>query len=122
MTAMMKLEVGTWSFMNLIRHWDEALFRRRHEEGYNIYNEDYARWLLKEHPTEAPSEWVKKLQDLEEGNNHCTKTLPLKALLVIGEISQVTRNDPPSQQLSEEGHSSDLYIRCYEEGTVVICT
>ena len=71
---------------------------------------------MKEHPTEAPSEWVKKLQDLEEGNNHCTKTLPLKALLVIGEISQVTCNDPPSQQLSKEGHSSDLYIRCYEEG------
>ena len=47
---------------------DEALFRRRHEEGYNIYNEAYARWLLKEHPTETPSEWVKKLQDLKKGN------------------------------------------------------
>ena len=26
---------------------NEELFNRRYEEGYNIYSEPYARWLLK---------------------------------------------------------------------------
>ena len=35
---------------------NEELFNRRYEEGYNIYSEPYAKWLLKNHPRETPKD------------------------------------------------------------------
>ena len=35
---------------------NEELFNRRYEEGYNIYSEPYAKWLLKNHPRETPTD------------------------------------------------------------------
>ena len=35
---------------------NEELFNTRYEEGYNIYSEPYARWLIKKHPKETPTD------------------------------------------------------------------
>ena len=41
---------------------NEELFNRRYEEGYNIYSEPYAKWLLKNHPRETPKDWITRLE------------------------------------------------------------
>ena len=41
---------------------NEELFNRRYEEGYNIYSEPYAKWLLKNHPRETPTDWITRLE------------------------------------------------------------
>lgn len=46
---------------------NEELFNRRYEEGYNIYSEPYAKWLLKNHPKETPSDWITHLNKIEKG-------------------------------------------------------
>ena len=39
---------------------NEDLFQRRYEEGYDIYNENYVRWLMVHHPDDVKSEWLTK--------------------------------------------------------------
>ena len=46
---------------------NEELFNRRYEEGYNIYSEPYAKWLLKNHPKETPTDWITRLNKIEKG-------------------------------------------------------
>ena len=46
---------------------NEELFNRRYEEGYNIYSEPYARWLLKKYPKETPNDWITRLNKIEKG-------------------------------------------------------
>ena len=46
---------------------NEELFNRRYEEGYNIYSEPYAKWLLKTHPKETPTDWITCLNKIERG-------------------------------------------------------
>ena len=41
---------------------NEELFNKRYEEGYNIYSESYAKWLLKHHPRETPTDWITRLE------------------------------------------------------------
>ena len=41
---------------------NEESFNRRYEEGYNIYNESYAKWLLKNHPKETPTDWITQIE------------------------------------------------------------
>ena len=41
---------------------NEKLFNKRYEEGYNIYSEPYAKWLLKHHPRETPTDWITRLE------------------------------------------------------------
>ena len=41
---------------------NEELFNRRYEEGYNIYNESYAKWLLKNHRKETPTDWITQIE------------------------------------------------------------
>ena len=35
-------------------------------EGYNIYSESYAKWLLKNHPKEIPTVWITHLNKIEK--------------------------------------------------------
>ena len=41
--------------------FDEELYRKRLEEGYDIFDENYVRWLLLKHPKEVRSEWLDKM-------------------------------------------------------------
>ena len=43
-------------------HLENELFNKRYEEGYNIYSESYAKWLLKHHPRETPTDWITRLE------------------------------------------------------------
>jgi len=42
------------------KQFDEELYTRYLEEGYNIYDEKYVRWLLLKHPNEVCSDWLDK--------------------------------------------------------------
>ena len=37
---------------------NEQLYQKRFEEGYDIYDEEYAKWLMINHPNDVPSEWL----------------------------------------------------------------
>ena len=37
---------------------DEVLFKRRLEEGYDLYDERYTRWLLIHHPEAVKHDWL----------------------------------------------------------------
>ena len=37
---------------------NEQLYQKRFEEGYDIYDEDYVKWLMTNHPNDVPSEWL----------------------------------------------------------------
>ena len=51
---------------------ENELFNRRYKEGYNIYSEPYARWLIKKHPKETPTDWITCLNKIEKGiSKHC---------------------------------------------------
>ena len=41
---------------------NKELFNRQYEEGYNIYSEPYAKWLLKHHPRETSTNWITRLE------------------------------------------------------------
>ena len=41
--------------------FDEELYTRRLEEGYNIFDEKYVRWLLLKHPDKVHSDWLEKM-------------------------------------------------------------
>ena len=42
--------------------FDEGLYKRRYEEGYDIYDESYVRWLKLHHPDDIKSDWLSKLE------------------------------------------------------------
>ena len=37
---------------------NEQLYQKRLEEGYDIYDEEYVKWLMVNHPNDVPSEWL----------------------------------------------------------------
>ena len=37
---------------------NEQLYQKRFEEGYDIYDEEYVKWLMTNHPNDVPSEWL----------------------------------------------------------------
>ena len=37
---------------------NEQLYQKRFEEGYDIYDEGYVKWLTANHPSYVPSEWL----------------------------------------------------------------
>ena len=41
--------------------FDEELYTRRLEEGYDIFAEKYVRWLLLKHPDKVHSYWLEKM-------------------------------------------------------------
>ena len=44
------------------------LYKKRYEEKYDVYDELYVRWLIKKHPDDVRSDWMKELQDSEKGS------------------------------------------------------
>lgn len=40
---------------------DEVLFKRRLEEGYDLYDEHYTRWLLIHHPEAVKHDWLNRV-------------------------------------------------------------
>ena len=110
---------------------NEELFNRRYEEGYNIYSEPYAKWLLKNHPRETPKDWITRL---EQGiikfyqhtltyNIMCvvsgvTKSKGLKNSSVHSDNSMVPHGSQQSDMtLEEEGDANEqLYHKRFEEG------
>ena len=41
--------------------FDEELYTRRLEEGYDIFDEKYVRWLLLKHLDKVHSDWLEKM-------------------------------------------------------------
>ena len=41
--------------------FDEELYTKKLEEGYNIFDEKYVRWLLLHHPDKVPGDWLQKV-------------------------------------------------------------
>ena len=41
--------------------FDEELYKRRLEEGYDVFDEKYVRWLLLKHPDKVKSDWLEKM-------------------------------------------------------------
>ena len=37
---------------------NEQLYQKWFEEGYDIYDEEYVKWLMAKHPNNVPSEWL----------------------------------------------------------------
>ena len=99
---------------------NEELFNRRYEEGYNIYSEPYAKWKLKNHPRETPTDWITRL---EQGiiklyqhtftNIMCvvsavTKSKDLKHNSVQSDSSMVPHGSQQSDiTLEEEGDTNE---------------
>ena len=114
---------------------NEELFNRRYEEGYNIYSEPYAKWLLKNHPKEIPTDWITRLNK-EKGIFKTLLKILTHKYVHMHMVSDVTKSKGPknssvhsdssmvphgSQQsditLEEEGDANEqLYQKRYEEG------
>ena len=43
------------------------VYKKRYEEGYDIFDEPYVRWLVINHPDDVRNDWMKKLKDSEKG-------------------------------------------------------
>ena len=41
--------------------FDEELYTKRLEEGYDIFDEKYVRWLLLHRPDKVPGDWLQKV-------------------------------------------------------------
>ena len=41
--------------------FDEELYTKRLEEGYDIFDEKYVRWLLLKHPEKVRSDWLENM-------------------------------------------------------------
>ena len=69
MTTFMMMSLTTMATAPLTAvTWKPAVTStRRYEEGYNIYSEPYARWLLKKYPKETPNDWITRLNKIEKG-------------------------------------------------------
>ena len=37
---------------------NEQLYQKRFEEGYDIYDQEYVKWLMINHPNDIPNEWL----------------------------------------------------------------
>ena len=42
--------------------FNEDLYTKRHEEGYDIYDESYVRWLKLHHPDDVKCDWLLQLE------------------------------------------------------------
>ena len=52
-----------------VTHDDNTdVYKKRYEEGYDIYDEPYVRWLLVNHPDDVRNDWMKKLKDSQKGS------------------------------------------------------
>ena len=38
------------------RDSNEQMYKKQFKEGYDIYDEDYVKWLMAKHPNDVPSE------------------------------------------------------------------
>lgn len=43
-------------------HFNEDLYKKRWEEGYDLYDELYVRWLKLHHPDDVRSDWLLQLE------------------------------------------------------------
>ena len=44
------------------------LYKKKYEEGYDIYDEPYVIWLIVNYPDDVRNDRKKKLKDSEKGN------------------------------------------------------
>ena len=44
------------------------VYKKRYEEGYDMYDEPYVRWLIVNHPDDVRNDWMKRLKDSQKGN------------------------------------------------------
>ena len=107
---------------------NEELFNRQYEEGYNIYSEPYAKWLLKNHPRETPTDWIIRLeQGIIKWYQHLyimrvvsgvTKSKDPKNSSVHSDSSMVPHGSQQSDITLEEERDANeqLYQKRFEEG------
>ena len=50
--------------------FDEDLYKRRHEEGYDIYDESYVRWLKLYHPDDIKKDWLSRLEASQKSSTN----------------------------------------------------
>ena len=43
------------------------VYKKKHEERYDIYDEPYVRWLVIKHPDDVRNDWMGKLKGSENG-------------------------------------------------------
>ena len=51
-----------------IRDDNTDIYKKRFEEGYDMYDEPYVIWLIVNHPDDVRNDWMKKLKDSQKGN------------------------------------------------------
>jgi len=83
------------------------LFKRRYEEGYDIYDEAYVRWLLTNHPDDIPSEWLTKAATSSKVSDSTQRS--------VGIESSGENGDRNEMKVSDKIYE-DLFKRRYKEG------
>ena len=69
-------ETNSHQLVDVIRSdFDEILFKRCYEEGYNLFDEPYIRWLLLHHPEAVKREWLVKFLHHQKSSVHLVKKL-----------------------------------------------
>lgn len=48
--------------------YNEALYEKRWEEGYDLYDESYVRWLKLYHPDDVRSDWLLQMEGTKTQN------------------------------------------------------
>ena len=69
--------------------WDEALFQKCFEEGYDVYDDDYLSWLRVHHPESVPSHLASKVSSSTSsslGGLRCPSTAPSSLTSTLSDI------------------------------------
>ena len=88
--------------------FDEELYKRRLEEGYDVFDEKYVRWLLLKHPDKVKSDWLEKMPTSSKQSSQVI----LKYSSVYEALNRKRKNPRPVVV----GYTTKLYFKVLDTG------
>ena len=69
------------------------VYKKRYEEGYDIYDESYVRWLMEHHPGDVKSEWLTKTTTTSKSFEPDQPSEESQVVFIYGSVFGALHND-----------------------------
>ena len=107
----------------------QQLYQKRYEEGYDIYDADYVKWLMENHPDDIPfTEWVEKTSStvptsaasLQPNKSTKSNEVTLNYKSVYEALDRPRKRPLPYKSRPEGPEDSGKYISKYLHQAVIV--
>ena len=100
---------------------NEQLYQKRFEEGYDIYDEGYVKWLMANHPNNVPSEWLTEASSSSMISATTTASQPDKSTksdkIALNQRKRLRAYDTKPGGPKNTGNNVSKYLRAIDKQT-----